>query len=56
MHPNIRSLANKVLELKKIAKERTPHILGESECELKKVNGKFDEEKLKIPGNNLLFP
>ena len=56
MHLNIRSLVNKVCELKVIVKEHTPHILGVSECELKKVNGQFDEEKLKIPGYNLLFP
>ena len=56
MHLNIRSLGNKVFELKSLVKEHTPHIFGVSECELRKVDGKFDEERLKIPGYNLLFP
>ena len=56
MHLNIRSLANKVSEIKILVKEHTPHIFGISECELKKINGKFDEEILKVPGYNLLFP
>ena len=56
LHLNIRSLLNKVCEVKNIIREQKPHIFGLSECELKKVNGSFNEEKLKIPGYNLLFP
>ena len=55
-HLNIRSLGNKVSEVKKIIKEHHPHILGLSECELKKVRNKYDESKLKVPGYDLLFP
>ena len=56
MHLNIRSLTNKVPLLKILCNEHSPHIFGISECELKKVNGQFDEEKLKIPGYSILFP
>ena len=42
--------------MKKIIKEHHPHILGLSECELKKVGNKYDESKLKVPGYDLLFP
>ena len=53
---NIRSLNNKVVEIKNIVKEYSPNILGLSECELRKVNGYYDETKLKVPGYNTLFP
>ena len=56
MHLNVRSVGNKVFEIKNIVKEHSPHILGLSECELKKVGGFFDESKLKVPGYTLLFP
>ena len=56
VHLNIRSLANKVFEVKKIAKEFNPHVIGISECELYKVNNCYDENKLKIPGYITLFP
>ena len=56
IHLNIRSLGNKMVEVKKLIKDLNPHIFGVSECELKKVNGVFDEKKLKVPGYNLLFP
>ena len=56
LHLNIRSLSNKVIEIKKIVAEQNPHILGLSECEMRKINGQFDEKKLKVPGYNLLFP
>jgi hypothetical protein len=56
IHLNIRSLSNKVTEVKNIIREHKPHILGLSECELKKLNGIFDEGKLKVPGYDLLFP
>ena len=56
MHLNIRSLNLKVFEIKNIVKQHSPHILGLSECELKKVAGNFDESKLKVPGYSVLFP
>ena len=42
-HLIIRSLSNKVSEVKYIIKQHSPHILGISECELKKVQNQFDE-------------
>ena len=54
MHLNIRSLKNKVYEVKKLLKEHNPHMLGLSECELAKDN--IDEKCLKIPGYDVLFP
>ena len=56
IHLNIRSLAQKMTEVKNIIQEQKPHIFGLSECELKKIDGNFDEEKLKVPGYELLFP
>ena len=56
MHLNIRSLSNKVFELKNIVKEHRPHILGISECELRKTQGTYDESKLKILGYKIFFP
>ena len=56
LHLNIRSLNTKIVEIKKIVKENTPHIFGLSECELRKVNNQFDETKLKIPGYQVLYP
>ena len=41
MHLNIRSVKNKVLEVKNIVKQHNPHIFGLSECELKKENYQF---------------
>ena len=55
-HLNIRSLRNKVFEIKNIIKEHSPHIFGLSECELRKVGGYYDETRLKIPGYSILFP
>ena len=52
-HVNIRSLANKVAEVKYVIKQHSPHLLGISECELRKP---LDENKLKIPGYDILFP
>ena len=54
MHLNIRSLKNKVYEVKNLLKEHTPHMLGLSECDLTRDN--IDEKCLKIPGYNILFP
>ena len=56
MHLNIRSVKNKVLEVKNIVKQHNPHIFGLSECELKKENDQFDENLLKVPGYVTLFP
>ena len=56
MHLNIRSLGHKVFEIKNIVKQYHPHIIGLSECELKKHGGNYDESFLKIPGYNILFP
>ena len=56
MHLNIRSLSNKVFEVKRIVDLHKPHILGISECELRKKNNFYDEAKLKVPGYNILFP
>ena len=53
MHVNIRSLYNKVSEVKNLIKQEKPHILGISESELKihhSVNS------LKVPGYDLLLP
>ena len=52
-HLNIRSLANKVTDIKQIISDQKPHIFGLSECELKKVNGWFDEGRLKVPGYDI---
>ena len=54
MHLNIRSLQNKVYEVKQIIKENKPTILGLSECEL--LKDKVEEKTLKIPGYKILFP
>ena len=54
MHLNIRSLKNKMPEVKNIIKEHSPHILGLSECELTK--DKIEVTSLKVPGYDLLFP
>ena len=48
MHLNIRSLKNKVCEVKKIVKEHNPHLLGLSEVELNKET--IDIKSLEIPG------
>ena len=54
MHLNVRSLRFKVFEIKNLIKQHNPHILGISEAELEK--DRIDENGLKIPGYNLLFP
>ena len=55
IHLNIRSLSNKVVEVKNIILEQRPHIFGISECELRNHAG-FDVDKLKVPGYTILFP
>ena len=54
MHFNIRSLKFKVGEVKNIVNQEHPHILGLSECELKKET--LDTNLLKVPGYDVLFP
>ena len=56
LHLNIRSLKNKVPEVKNLIKEHNPDILGLSECELRKIGGQFNETQLKVPGYKILFP
>ena len=53
-HLNIRFLKYKVSEIKNIVKEYSPQILGLSECELTSEN--IDEQTLKVPGYDLIFP
>ena len=55
-HLNIRSLYNKVEEVKKITCDLKPHILGLSEVELNKNIDGFSLNKLKVPGYRLLLP
>ena len=56
LHLNIRSLQNKVNEIKNIVKEEKPHFLGLSECELNRNSPNFSLDKLKVPGYNIYFP
>ena len=49
LHHNIRSIQNKVADIKKIAQDESPHILGCSECELFKSNNENQLKGLKIP-------
>ena len=48
MHLNIRSLRKKVIEVKHLVKEHSPHIFGISEAEL--LKDKIDENEFKVPG------
>ena len=54
MHFNIRSLRFKISEIRNIIQEEKPHVLGLSECELKK--DRVDPKTLKIPGYDILYP
>ena len=54
MHLNIRSLYNKMSEVKNMIRNEKPHILGISEAELKKSH--HSENSLKVPGYDLLLP
>ena len=56
LHLNIRSLKNKVSEVKNIIKAEKPHIFGLSECEMRKSKNVSIEKQLKISGYNLLLP
>ena len=53
-HLNIRSLKNKIPEVKNIINNDSPHIFGLSEVELFKAS--VEEKSLKIPGYDILFP
>ena len=53
MHVNIRSIYNKMSEVKNLLKKENPHILGISEAELKKNH---DINTLKVPGYDFLLP
>ena len=54
IHINIRSLYNKMCEVKRLVKQENPHILGISETELKKSHHTLNS--LKIPGYDLILP
>ena len=54
IHINIRSLYNKMSEVKNLVQQEKPHILGISESELKRSHHSLD--KLKVPGYDLLLP
>ena len=54
MHINIRSLYNKMSEVKNLILREKPHILGISEAELKKTH--HNVNSLKVPGYELLMP
>ena len=54
MHINVRSLRNKVFEVKNAIKQHNPHIIGISEAELTK--DRMVEKRLKIPGYDILYP
>ena len=56
MHLNIRSLGNKMSEIKNLIREHKPHVFGLSETEIKRNQNHFNEDKLKIQGYDLLFP
>ena len=54
LHINIRSLYNKIGEIKRLINQEKPHLIGISECELsRKVH---DLNTLKIQGYHLLLP
>ena len=54
VHINLRSLYNKMSEVKNLIKKEKPHILGVSEAELKK--SLHNPSSLKVPGYDLLLP
>ena len=54
MHVNIRSLYNKMGEVKNMIQKEKPHILGISEAELRKNH--HSEKSLKVPGYELILP
>ena len=54
IHVNIRSLYNKMSEVKNFILQEKPHILERSETELRKSYHNLN--KLKVPGYELLLP
>ena len=54
MHLNIRSLKNKMDDVRFLIKEHNPHLFGLSETEL--IRDRIDVAELKIPGYDILFP
>ena len=54
LHINVRSLYRKMVEVKNLVQQEKPHLLGCSECELRKSH--HNENSLKIPGYDLLLP
>ena len=54
IHLNIRSLYNKVCEVKRLVKQENHHILGISEAELKKSHHSLNS--VKISGYDLILP
>ena len=54
MHVDIRSLFNKISDVKNLILQEKPHILGISEAEVRKNNHQL--EKLTVPGYDLLLP
>ena len=55
-HINIRSIKNKMSEVKKIIAENKPHILGCSETEMKNTFQPNQLSDFKVPGYELLLP
>ena len=55
-HVNIRSLKNKVNEVKNIIETVNPHIMGCSECELTNEYDSKQLASLKIPGYQIILP
>ena len=55
LHLNIRSIRNKITDLRNIVEQKKPHIFGLSECELRRSNT-FDEKQIKLPGYDILYP
>ena len=56
LHVNIRSLQNKVQDIKKIIQHESPHILGCSECEIKNTFQMDQLKSFKVPGYQLILP
>ena len=54
IHVNIRSLYNKISEVKNLVKQDKPHILAISEAELRKSHHNLSS--LKVPGYDLILP
>ena len=54
IHLNVRSLYNKMSELKSFTKKEKPHIMGVSEAEI--FLDWHERNSLEIPGYNILFP